>query len=97
MGATLGVEHSSWICRWPVGILQSQDGDPVFKLQSPRWATSDSRRDAIQVYAKGPRTPIIGFQGPNTMNISVVGLQHAILWVLGPLGSLKRKQFLGKF
>ena len=31
-------------------------------------------------YPKGPRSQIIGFLGPSTINIRVVGL-----WVLGPL------------
>ena len=34
---------------------------------------------------KGPRTQIIGFEGPNAINIIVFGPQSPVIWVLGPL------------
>ena len=37
-------------------------------------------------FPKGPRTQIIGFQGPNPIIFMVSG-QNATLGVLGPLGS----------
>ena len=34
----------------------------------------------------GPRTQIVGFEGPDTIMLVVLGPQSPIFWVLGPFG-----------
>ena len=49
----------------------------------------------LLTFAKGPRAQIIGFEGPNTINVIVVGPYYPIIWVLGPLGFWSQKKGLG--
>ena len=44
---------------------------------------------------KGPRTQIIGFQGPNSNNVIVFGPENPIIWVLGPLKGVLMSGFGG--
>ena len=50
---------------------------------------------ALRAYPKGPRTQIIGFQGPSTATLLVFGPRKPIIWVLGPLGLGFRVEGLG--
>ena len=34
---------------------------------------------------KGPRTPILGLQIPNTIHFIVFGAKMSFIWVLGPI------------
>ena len=47
----------------------------------------------LKGYAKGPRTQIIGFEGPNTITFMEFGPKAPIIWVLGPLGLFMEKKF----
>ena len=58
--------------------------EPVQALRSS--GTSVLSPPALESCLKGPRTQIIGFQGPNTILSMLFGLCSPVIWVLGPLG-----------